>query len=139
MNQTILFILASVGMTHIIMDGSILQPLRNSVKKLPDYFKKIDSVISKVIPKFIVLILRNKIVQKTRLFLVKTLPKKIKELFECYMCLGFWCGMIIGAGVVSHDPIQIFACGCAGSLLSQLTAIILNLLEAAIIKLTSTE
>jgi uncharacterized membrane protein YfcA len=101
MNQTVLFILASIGMTHIIIDGSIFSSLRYWIKN--------------------------------------NLPEKIAKLFECYMCLGFWCGMIIGAGIVSQNPVQIFACGCAGSLLSQLTAIILNLLEAAIIKLTSTE
>lgn len=99
MNQTVLFVLASIGMTHIIIDGSIFQPFRNWIKQ--------------------------------------NLPEKISKLFECYMCCGFWCGMIIGFGIVSQNPIEVFACGCAGSILSQTTAILLNLFEAAIIKLTS--
>lgn len=99
MNLTILFILATVGMTHIIIDGSIFQFLRDWINK--------------------------------------NLPEKFAKLFQCYMCLGFWCGVIMGFLLFSNDPFQIFACGCAGSILSQTMAIILNLLEASIIKLTS--
>ena len=99
MNQTVLFILASIGMTHIIIDGSIFEFLRNWIKK--------------------------------------NLPQKLAQLFQCYMCLGFWCGIFISFLIFKENIFYIFACGCASSILSQFTAIIFNLLEAATIKLTS--
>jgi hypothetical protein len=98
LNNTVIFILASIGMTHIIIDGSIFQFLRDWIKN--------------------------------------NLPEKIAKLFECYMCLGFWCGVFMGASLLTTDPVQVFACGCAGSILSQLMAVVLNLLEASIINLT---
>lgn len=85
------------------------------------------------------IIIDGSIFQFLRTWIKQNLPEKIAKLFECYMCLGFWCGVIMGFGIISSNPIQIFACGCAGSLLSQTMAIILNLLEAAIIKLTNEE
>lgn len=83
------------------------------------------------------IIIDGSIFQSFRNWIKQNLPEKFAKLFECYMCLGFWCGAILGLGIVSSNPVEIFACGCAGSILSQATAIVLNLLEASIIKLTS--
>jgi hypothetical protein len=99
MNETFLFIFASIGMTHIIIDGSIFESLRIWIKT--------------------------------------NLPQKIAQLFQCYMCLGFWCGVFIGINLFREGLPFYFACGCAGSILSQFTAIVFNALEAATIKLTS--
>jgi len=35
------------------------------------------------------------ILNKPRSFLIKNIPI-LKELFKCSLCLGFWCGAIIG-------------------------------------------
>lgn len=83
------------------------------------------------------IIIDGSIFQSLRIWIKQNLPEKIAKLFECYMCLGFWCGIVMGIFLVSDDPLKVFACGCAGSVLSQTMAIILNLLEACIIKLTS--
>jgi len=93
----ILFLFGSVGMTHIIIDGSIFD-----------------------IP---------------RKFLKKYLPEYLHNLFECYMCCGFWCGVIMGCLVVSNNnPFIVFACGCTSSLLSHFHATVLNTLESISIK-----
>ena len=99
MNQTFLFIFASIGMTHIIIDGSIFESLRS--------------------------------------WIANNLPQKLAKLFQCYMCLGFWCGVFMGTILFKENQFFIFACGCASSILSQFTAIIFNTLEAITIKLTS--
>jgi hypothetical protein len=99
MNTTILFILGSIGMTHIIIDGSIFSSLREYVKS--------------------------------------NLPSKIATLVECYMCAGFWCGVFTGLCLGIYDPTKLFSCGCAGSILSQTTAVLLNTLESITIKMTN--
>lgn len=98
MNETVLFVLASIGMTHIIIDGSIFSSLREYIKA--------------------------------------NAPSKISTLVECYMCAGFWCGVVMGIFLFEINFAKIFACGCAGSLLSQFTAILFNTLESITIKMT---
>jgi hypothetical protein len=52
---------------------------------------------------------------------------------DCYLCCGTWCGFLMGAIWLSHNPFQILACGCAGGFLANLGAVFLNWLEAATI------
>jgi len=96
MINLIIFLFACVGMTHIIIDGTIFSSLRGYLKKI--------------------------------------LPEKFYSLFECYMCCGFWCGVFLGGLIISKDPFVIFSCGCASSMLAQLHANILNVLESIVIK-----
>jgi hypothetical protein len=56
--------------------------------------------------------------------------ERIYRLFECYQCTGAWCGSLLGAFLISHDPWAIFAAGCAGSFLATFAATFLNYLEA---------
>lgn len=93
----ILFALAAVGMTHIVVDGVILEGMRN--------------------------------------WLQRHLSERVYQVFECYQCAGFWCGMIAGYFTVAmfmpwwtQAPITFF-CGCAGSYLSAVAAIHMNVLE----------
>lgn len=37
------------------------------------------------------------------------------ELFECYECMGFWCGLICGFALISTNIFVCLACGFAGS------------------------
>ncbi len=84
----ILFLLAVIGMTHILVDGSIFKPVRDWLKTL--------------------------------------LPSSFYTLFECYMCMGFWCGLFLGFFMLSHDVCHVFAAGCAGSFLANFGSILLN-------------
>ena len=54
-----------------------------------------------------------------RSFLKKNLYSEIFELFDCYECTGFWSGVIMGATLISNDPLYFISCGFAGSVLSQ--------------------
>jgi hypothetical protein len=58
------------------------------------------------------------------------LPTKVHHgLFECHQCCGFWCGIILGPVLISSNPFTVVACGCAGSFLADLGALILDWLE----------
>jgi hypothetical protein len=78
----ILFALAVIGMTNIVVQGKIMDIL------------------------------------KIRPLLKKILPESIYTFFECYECCGFWCGMVLGAMLVSFNPFQILAYGFSGSILA---------------------
>lgn len=95
----ILFVLSTIGMTHIIIDGSIMQWFRDFVKKLAD----------------------------------KTPYPSLGGIVDCYICCGTWCGFLMGYIWLTHNPLQVFACGCAGSFLANLGAVLLNWIEAATI------
>jgi hypothetical protein len=93
----ILFVLSTIGMCHIIVDGSIMEWFRNYLK---EFCTKIG------IPSF-------------------------GGVVDCYLCCGTWCGFFMGLVWISHNPFQVFACGCAGGFLSNLAAVILNWVEAS--------
>jgi len=92
--MTLLFCLAVIGMTHILVDSKIMEPVDDWAK--------------------------------TRL------PGTIHHaLFECFQCSGFWCGIVLGVLIVSHDPRVLFACGCAGSFLADLSESVFKYLEGS--------
>lgn len=88
----LLFIFSVIGFTNIMIDSSIMAPLRG--------------------------------------FLQERLPANVYKIFECYQCMGTWCGFICGAILISLNPLVILTCGFAGSFLSVLAASYLNYLEA---------
>ena len=102
MISLIIFCFAVIGMTNILVDGSIfgeggLIPIRPWLeKKLPLKF-----------PKY---------------------GPKIYEMVECHQCMGTWCGFFCGLTLISYNPFIIFACGCAGSCLAQTHYLIVELI-----------
>ena len=86
----ILFILAVIGMTHIIVDSKIMEPVQTWIAPRCPF---------------------------------------IGQIMECQQCAGFWCGVFLSP-LIGLDPLNIFACGCAGSFLAQLGYWILDALEA---------
>lgn len=86
----ILFILGVIGMTHIVVDGEIGEPVYEWIKpRLP----------------------------------------RVARAMDCYQCAGFWCGLTLGVVLLSHNPLTVFAAGCAGSFLGQLGWLVLDALE----------
>lgn len=65
-----------------------------------------------------------------RAFLKKILNSSLFELFECYECSGFWCGMIMGSILISNDPYYVISCGFSGSLCSQFYSEIVYLIRS---------
>ena len=110
----ILFALSTIGMAHIIVDGSIMEWFRKLVKYLGG---KIDLGV---------VILGKKLGKEW------TGPH-LGGVVDCYLCAGTWCGFVMGWAWVSHYPLQVFACGCAGGFLANLAAVILNWIEASTI------
>ena len=88
----ILFVLAVIGMTHILVSSEIMDP--------------VDDWARTWMP-----------------------PQVHRGLFECYQCAGFWCGMLLGMLLVSINPVTIFACGCAGSFVADLSESLFKIVE----------
>lgn len=95
----VLFVLSCIGMSHIIVDSSIMQWFRDLVKATA----------------------------------IKINLPSAGGVVDCYLCCGTWCGFLMGAIWVTHNPLQVFACGCAGGFLANLAATMLNWIEAATI------
>lgn len=98
-----MFVLATVGMTHIIVDGSILQGFRDLVKSISQLIK---------VPK---------------------LGGIVDCYLCAGTWCGFFMGFIWMDPPYNTSILHVFACGCAGGFLSNLAAVILNWIEAATI------
>lgn len=102
--EILLFCLGSIGMTLILVDGSIFSWLRDLPEKLS---------------------------QKTKNVVLLWIYTKLTALLHCHMCFGWWTGIIIGYLTFTHITLsQIFVAGCASSFLSYFAALFLNYLEA---------
>jgi hypothetical protein len=85
----ILFILGVIGMTLIITESEIMEPIHEWAMSHSRWLDK---------------------------------------LMSCNQCCGFWCGLLF-APLVTTSLLPWFACGCAGSFLTQLGWSILEYLE----------
>lgn len=86
----ILFMLATIGFTNIVVHGRILDLIG----------------------------LRSWLKQK--------LHPDLFELFECYECSGFWCGVLMGVILVSLNPFVFLSCGFAGAFLGHFYSMLTN-------------
>lgn len=107
MEDFCLFLLATIGMSHIIVDGSIMEPFRNLVKYVSEKIKmpKIGEMVECYLCSgtwcgflmgYIFIVNRREVLD-----------------LNCFMV--------------------VFACGCAGGFVSNLAAMVLNWIEAATI------
>lgn len=133
-----MFVLATIGMAHIIVDGSILEKFRQFVK---DYSAKVQQASS-----FVKMILSGVVLGAVAIYAFKfgfvgipyflallglcVLWLDFGGVVDCYLCSGTWAGFLMGYIWLTNDPAQIFACGCAGGFISNLAAMILNWIEA---------
>jgi hypothetical protein len=91
MQILILYILATIGLTNIIINSTIMEPIR--------------------------------------CFLKNHLPDSVYEVFECYQCMGTWCGALCGALVLcEHWVAYLFLYGFAGSFISSIMSIVNSIL-----------
>lgn len=100
MEILILFCLASIGLTHILVDSTLFQPVRdwistNAERNLPTWA-----------------------------------AEKIKKLIGCYQCMGFWCGLFTGWMTFGLNLWVMLLCGFSSSFLSIWAALYLNKIEA---------
>jgi len=59
----------------------------------------------------------------------RLLPAFIFEVFECYQCMGTWCGFLCGYLVFGFDIPTILISGFAGSFIAMLSADVIARLE----------
>ena len=102
-----LFCIATVGMTSIIVQGVLFQPLRQYMGGLAERSR-----------------LRREQAAKGRR---RTLMEDLSELLNCAQCVGFWCGLLCGVFLVSTGCLTTtgisrfmmwLCCGFGGSFLS---------------------
>ena len=107
----VLFLVGSVGMTFIVVDGFIFQWLRDT----PEWIKKKISFLK-----------GGKIREGLFWFL-----DKITTLLHCHQCAGLWCGFITSLMILHLTWIQaFFVAGSATSILSKFLITYLNHLDA---------
>ena len=119
MVEFLLFCIATVGMTSIIVQGVIFQPFRQFIG---DWAEKIHTMKAGNAAQ------RS---DRTR----RSLVEWFNELINCAQCTGFWCGLFCGLFLLSSDAFWItegdgrqavnrlvmwFCCGLGGSFLSSL-------------------
>lgn len=93
----LLFCIASVGLTHIIVDSSLFLPIREWLKK--NYSEEQP----------------------------KTVGSAIRKIITCYQCCGVWCGWLVGAILFWGDWPVVICAGFACSFLSQVAAVLVRL------------
>ena len=106
MSELVLFCLATIGFTLIVVDGSIFAPIRESLA---------DRSLTPLKTAF--------------LSTIKDPLSFFKNLSDCYQCSGVWVGWF-WAWVFGWDYVPMFAAGFASSFLSLVGAYVLNYLEA---------
>lgn len=103
MESLILFILGTIGLAHVIIDGSIMSWFRDGIKNVSSFLSeklKIQGL------------------------------KRLGDVVDCYLCCGVWCGFLMGIIWISYNPIKVFACGLAGGFLASFSATIMNYIES---------
>jgi len=106
MHEFLLFSLAAVGFTLIVVDGSIFAPIRDALVE-----KSFDPIKNKAIETF-----KNPI-------------GFLKDLTDCYQCSGVWVGWFLG-WTLNWSFVHVFAAGFASSFLALLGAALLNYIES---------
>jgi hypothetical protein len=119
----ILFIFAAIGLTHILVDSNIFEPVRK-------WFKEQGPTQS------------EGVVEKVERFSCKWFCGKITEILSCYQCSGVWAGWFMGlliltkwydGGLLYNAWLNftiVFSAGFASSFLANLGALIFTYLEA---------
>lgn len=109
--ELLLFFLAAIGLTCIVVDGKIFLPIRNFFAA--DFW---DSW--------------HKHFKNNRhlwgLLIITFLAKRINDIITCHQCAGFWCGLFCGL----LCDMNLLLAGFSGSFLSMFFALLMNLIEA---------
>ena len=111
----VLFLLAAIGMTHVVVDGSVADPFRRFMKW----------ITSKLL-QWIEPLAEDQWYTKTLQWFAK-IPG---EVVDCHQCAGFWCGMICGYILIIGEFWPVVMCGFANSIAALTTAYVLTYLQA---------
>ena len=120
MIEFLLFCIATVGLTSIIMHGMILRPFREFVGSQAE--KNHERREQKAL----------EIGKKSR----RSLAEWLNELLNCAQCTGFWCGLFCGLIFITKDGfllagfplLVLLCCGFGGSFLATLGSNVIDLI-----------
>lgn len=97
----LLFIFATIGLAHILVDSALISPIRDWIKdSMPKY-----GIVAEKVASFLTGIL------------------------SCYQCCGMWTGLLCGYLCLTHDVLLVLTCGFAGSFLAYFAALIVSFIE----------
>ncbi len=99
MTELIIFILATIGMTKIVVDSSLFASFR-------DYFAP-------------------PVKDGEEPIVLNPVRKWVGDMITCHQCAGFWCGMFCGVFVYYHVG-TLFLLACIGSFVSLLAQVVLE-------------
>src|SRR5882672_1920569 len=120
----LIFIVATIGLSHIIVDGSIFNSFKewlSGKKSKYTFVNRLEEKISKYVP-------------------LNWCKNKLLELMGCYLCSGWWASLLVSfiMWFCGCDPLQspfdwthallLFVYACAGAFLSMLGAVTLMFL-----------
>lgn len=111
MTDLLLFVLATIGMTKIIVDGKIAQPFREWVRKENPTFKT------------------PKLIAK----LTKIEEIHLMDITTCVQCCGFWSGIFCGLMILLPWWLifnKLFLYACASSYICMLGSVIVDYYNA---------
>jgi hypothetical protein len=136
-----MFILTTIGLSHIIVDGSIFETPRKLIKdyslKARNFSLTVKTAIAAVAVAFCAFwtfkfgFTGLPYFGALMIFLI--LWGDFGAVVDCYLCSGAWAGFFMGYVWMTQDALQIFTCGCAGGFVSNLAAMFLNWIEASTI------
>lgn len=138
----LLFILATIGLSQIIVDGDIFGEPKKLFKKTCQYLKSIErffKILSTITILWICIRLPTichtpNIIHYFMLMLLFMIWLKFDKAVDCYLCTGTWAGFLMGSIFINNDLFYIFGCGCAGAFLSNITAILIAWVESITLK-----
>lgn len=139
--NTLLFILATIGLSQIIVDGDIFKNIKTTFKKYCKNLFNIDQPEKNWLTLNFCITLRMLYVLEVHplsyyiIFMILFMMwLKFDEVVDCYLCTGMWCGILMSCIFLECDFIHIFGYGCIGAFSSNITAIIINLIESITLK-----
>ena len=118
MTEFLLFCIATIGLTSIIMHGMIFRPFREFVAR------RAESA-------------RERREQRGKTTGVRSPAEWLHELLNCAQCTGFWCGLFCGLIIVipyghgAHKDVAgliLLCCGFGGSFLATLGSNVIDLI-----------
>lgn len=109
----ILFALTTIGLTQLIVESSIFDPIRRTIYWL-------------LVVKFVEFVQKRIGMNVENL---KSYMEHIYSMFECHQCAGTWCGFLCGY-VFLETGWEILLYGAAGGFLARFTAFVITYLEA---------
>lgn len=119
----VLFALAVIGLTNIIVDSRLFEPVRCWLKdKFYNWLNTRKLRLAYINWKFKVFKKELSLSENQSLGIANF----INGVVECHQCCGFWSGLLLGLILISWNPFIWFVYGCAGSFLCAISYIIME-------------